>query len=276
MKDVQSQYDNRKMPINKVGIKDLSHPIVVFDRSEGTQNTVASINMYVDLPHNLKGTHMSRFVEILQRHHGKVSIKNMKDVLVEMKSGLDAEKAHISFSFPYFMNKKAPVSGAEGLMDFQVEFHGESGRDNNVDFVLVVHVPVKSLCPCSKEISDYGAHNQRSIVSIKVRFKKLVWIEEMVELAEKSASSPLYSVIKRVDEKYITEHAYDNPHFVEDIVRNVAVELNNDKNITWFSVESENYESIHNHNAYACIERDKKKQPEGELVMTKEIETCIS
>lgn len=275
MKDVQSQYDDRKMAINKVGIKDISYPIIVLDKADGTQNTVASINMYVDLPHDTKGTHMSRFVEILQRYYGRISIKNMKSILMEMKEGLDAERAHISFSFPYFINKKAPVSGAEGLMNYQVEFHGECGEDNEVDFVLVVHVPVKSLCPCSKEISEYGAHNQRSIVTIKVRFKKLVWIEEMVALAEKSASSPLYSVIKRVDEKYVTEHSYDNPNFVEDIVRNVAVELNNDINITWFSVESENFESIHNHNAYAFIERDKVKNPEGETAKVKELSSSL-
>ena len=257
MRDIQKEPDNRNIPINKVGVKGLKYPIIVLDRQNGTQSTVARVNMYVDLPHTLKGTHMSRFVEILNRHHGRISIRNMKNILEEMKQSLNAECSHISFEFPYFIEKEAPVSGAKGLMEYTAEFIGNITNSSPMDFVLGVKIPVTTVCPCSREISDEGAHNQRSIITIKVRFRKIVWIEDLIDIAENASSSPIYSIIKREDEKYVTESAYNKPRFVEDVVRGVAEVLIADDNISWFTVESENYESIHNHSAYAFIEHSK-------------------
>ena len=257
MRDVQKEPDNRNIPINKVGVKGIRYPIIVLDRKNGTQPTVASVNMYVDLPHTLKGTHMSRFVEILNRHHGRISIKNMKNILEEMRQSLNAECSHIAFEFPYFIEKEAPVSGSKGLMEYTAEFIGNITLDSPIDFILGVKVPVTTVCPCSREISNMGAHNQRSVIIIRVRFNKVVWIEDLVRIAEDAASSPIYSIVKRDDEKYMTEHAYNNPRFVEDVVRGIAEVLAANENILWFTVESENFESIHNHSAYAFIEKDK-------------------
>ena len=258
MRDIQNQGDNRNIPIDQVGVKDLSYPIVLLDRENESQQTVASINMYVDLPHEFRGTHMSRFVEILNQHHHKLRIDTIGDVLHKMKDHLKAEEAHIEMFFPYFLEKKAPVSKATSMMEYQCSFTGK--LSDYEDFVLGVKVPVNTLCPCSKEISRHGAHNQRSIVSIKIRYRELVWIEELIEMAENAASSPVYSLLKREDEKYVTEKAYNNPKFVEDIVRNLALVLNQDDRVYWYKVESENYESIHNHSAYALIEKDKREK----------------
>ncbi len=255
--DVQSSADTRRIPINKVGIKDIRHPVRVKDRSSGEQHTIACFNMYVNLPHNFKGTHMSRFVEILNRHEREISVKSFKDMLREMTGRLEAEAGHIEMSFPYFVNKSAPVSGVQSLMDYEVTLIGEISRDQPAMFIQVV-VPVTSLCPCSKQISDYGAHNQRSHVTLKVRTQGFVWIEELIELVEKEASCELYGLLKRPDEKHVTERAYDNPKFVEDMVRDVAAQLIKDDRIVAFSVASENFESIHNHSAYALIEYDKE------------------
>ncbi len=254
--DVQNSADTRQIAINKVGIKDIRHPIRVMDRSEGEQHTIANFNMYVNLPHNFKGTHMSRFVEILNQHEREISVKSFKDMLSEMTERLEAAEGHIEMSFPYFVNKKAPESGVQSLMDYEVTFLGEV-QGGKPDLAVKVVVPVTSLCPCSKKISDRGAHNQRSHVTVTVRTNTFVWIEDIIDLVEKQASCELFGLLKRPDEKHVTERAYDNPKFVEDMVRDIAVQLNNDKRISYYVVESENFESIHNHSAYALIEKDK-------------------
>ncbi|MBD3272613.1 MAG: GTP cyclohydrolase I FolE2, partial [Elusimicrobia bacterium] len=219
------------------------------------QHTVADINMYVTLPHRYKGTHMSRFVEILSRHSREIDIRNIGDILETMKKTMRSTEAHLEMQFPYFIEKKAPISKKVGQMDYICQIKACLNRNNHIDVVVGVSAPVNALCPCSKEISEYGAHNQRGIVSLRVRMKSFIWIEELIQIIEKSASSSVYSLLKRVDEKYITEKAYRNPVFVEDIVRKISVKLMKDRRVAWFHVESENMESIHNHNAYALVER---------------------
>jgi GTP cyclohydrolase I len=263
MIDTQSQPDFRKMPIDMVGIKGIRYPVRVLDKATGTQSTVAQINMYVDLPHQFKGTHMSRFIEILNLFRTRVSFESLSNILEDMKDILGARSSHIEISFPYFIEKDAPVTGATGLMSYDCTIMCSSDAEKNKDLVLKVAVPITSVCPCSKEISDCGAHNQRGEVVVQTRFEKLIWIENIVDLVEKAASCDIFSVLKREDEKFVTEKAYNNPKFVEDIVRDVAGELKNDTNITWFSVSVENFESIHNHSAYAYIE---KKNPPGSAV----------
>jgi GTP cyclohydrolase I len=254
--DVQGSADLRRIPINKVGIKEIFHPVRVRDRSGGEQSTIASFDMYVNLPHDFKGTHMSRFVEILNNHEREISVKSFRHMLNELTERLDADAGHIEMRFPYFVNKKAPVSGVESLLDYQASLIGERRGGKNSIIIKVV-VPVTSLCPCSKQISAYGAHNQRSHVTISARIESFMWIEELIEIAEEEASCELYGILKRPDEKYVTERAYENPKFVEDIVRDIAVRLNADDRVRAYSVASENFESIHNHSAYALIERDK-------------------
>ncbi len=256
--DVQSSADMRQLAINKVGIKDIRHPVVVRDKSVGVQHTIATFSMYVHLPHNFKGTHMSRFVQILNQHGREISVESFEHILREMTEKLEAQSGYIEMSFPYFVNKTAPVSGVQSLLDYDVTFIGEI-VEGKYRFNMKVRVPVTSLCPCSKEISERGAHNQRSHVTITVRTKEPVWIEEVVRVAEEQASCELYGLLKRPDEKFITEHAYDNPKFVEDMVRDVAAVLNADDRIEAYVVESENFESIHNHSAYALIKRDKRQ-----------------
>jgi GTP cyclohydrolase I len=253
MRDVQSERDYRNIPINQVGIKNLRYPITVRDRRDGFQHTVATFNMYVDLPHENKGTHMSRFVEMLHELKPEISLKKFAVILESMKTYLNAASAHLEMTFPYFIEKKAPISLATGLMDYACRISGSSDASGKVDLISEVVVPISSVCPCSKEISDFGAHNQRGEVRLRLRFKKFIWLEDMIELVEAAASSEVYSVLKRVDEKCVTERAYENPKFVEDIVRDVAKRLTADENITWFSVSAENFESIHNHSAYAHI-----------------------
>jgi GTP cyclohydrolase I len=255
--DVQQSEDTRDIAIDKVGIKDIRHPVRVRDRDGGEQHTIATFNMYVDLPKHFKGTHMSRFVNILNQHEREITVKSFKDMLHEVTEQLEAESGHIEMSFPYFVNKKAPVSGVESLMDYEVCFNGAKIGDDICLNIKVV-VPVTSLCPCSKKISDRGAHNQRSHVTVDVCTGDFIWIEEIIELVEKEASCELYGLLKRPDEKHVTERAYDNPKFVEDMVRDVAARLNADKRILTYVVESENFESIHNHSAYALIKRDKR------------------
>jgi GTP cyclohydrolase IB len=256
MPDVQSSPDTRHIPIDKVGIKDIRHPVVVRDRAGREQHTVASFNMYVRLPHNFKGTHMSRFVEILNQHEYEISVESFKHMIEEMTEVLNAEAGHIEMKFPYFVTKSAPVSGVRSLMDYEVSFIGEIANGRPVVLVKIV-VPVTSLCPCSKDISDRGAHNQRSHITVQVRTRGFIWIEELIDVVEKVASCELYGLLKRPDEKYVTERAYDNPKFVEDMVRDVAIRLNEDDRIGAYTVESENFESIHNHSAYAMLTRDK-------------------
>ncbi len=253
MKDIQNQHDYRNIPIDKVGIKNLQYPITVLDRKNSLQHTVASINMYVDLPHKYKGTHMSRFVEMLHLFRPEVSLKKISVILEEMKKHLNAASSQIEVTFPYFIEKQSPVSKSTGLMDYKCSFLGSSDPKGKTDLVSVIVVPISSVCPCSKEISDAGAHNQRGQVTLGTRFHKFIWIEDMIEIVESSASCEVYSVLKRVDEKHVTEKGFSNPKFVEDIVRDIAKKLEKDNNITWFSVSAENFESIHNHSAYASI-----------------------
>ena len=255
--DVQGSADTRRIAINKVGIKDIRHPVRIKDRSVGEQHTIANFNMYVNLPHNFKGTHMSRFVQILNSHEREISVESFKDMLSEMVGRLECERGQIEMSFPYFVNKKAPISGVESLLDYEVTLIGEI-REGKPEMFTRVIVPVTSLCPCSKKISDYGAHNQRSHVTVTVRAQDFVWIEDIIDLVEQEASSEVYGLLKRPDEKFVTERAYNNPKFVEDMVRDVAGRLNDDERITAYTVEAENFESIHNHSAYALIERDKE------------------
>jgi GTP cyclohydrolase I len=256
MEDVQGLADTRRLAINRVGIKSIRHPVKVLDRTGGIQHTIAVFNMYVGLPHNFKGTHMSRFVEILNSHEREISVENFPSMLREMVRKLEAETGHIEMNFPYFINKSAPVSGVQSLIDYDVTLIGEICHGEIASTIKVV-VPVTSLCPCSKKISERGAHNQRSHVTVTARLLDHIWIEEIVQLVESEASCELYGLLKRPDEKYVTERAYDNPKFVEDMVRDVAARLNAEKRIAAYVVESENFESIHNHSAYALIEKTK-------------------
>jgi GTP cyclohydrolase I len=251
--DVQNRPDHRGIALDQVGVRDIRCPIVVLDRTAERQQTVATISMAVSLPHHFKGTHMSRFVEVLNEHRGEITIRTIPALLDDLKRRLNAERARVEVRFPYFLERTAPVSGATALMDYQCVFTGEANGAES-DFVLAVEVPVTSLCPCSKEISEYGAHNQRGHVSIEVRSSALIWIEELIEVAESAASAPVYPLLKRVDERYVTMLAYDNPVFVEDMVRNAAVALERDQRIRWFRVQAVNQESIHNHSAFAQIE----------------------
>ncbi len=255
MIDIQKQPDFRNIPIDKVGIKGLKYPVRVLDKSKGFQSTVACINMYVDLPHQLKGTHMSRFVEMLHLFRAQVSFESITNILDDMKQVLGAASSHIEITFPYFIEKQSPITGAKGLMDYTCSILGSSDPNDNRDMILKVAVPITSVCPCSREISEYGAHNQRGEVLVSTRFKKFIWIEDVVDVVEKSASCDVFSVLKREDEKYVTEQGYKNPKFVEDVVRDIAQCLIQDDNIFWFAVSAENFESIHNHSAYAYIEK---------------------
>lgn len=257
--DVQSSLDIRRIAIDRVGIKAIRHPVRVADKDDGIQHTVAHFNMYVNLRHNFKGTHMSRFVEILNGYEREISVESFEDILRSMVSRLESDSGHIEMTFPYFVSKSAPVSGVKSLLDYEVTFIGEVKHGGQYQFTMKVVVPVTSLCPCSKEISDYGAHNQRSHVTIAVQPNSFVWIEDVIRIAEEQASCELYGLLKRPDEKHVTERAYDNPKFVEDLVRDVAEVLNHDDRIDAYVVESENFESIHNHSAYALIERNKRK-----------------
>ncbi len=260
MPDVQAAHDTRNIAIDKVGVKDVTYPIRLRTMLGGEQTTVAAINMYVSLPHYQKGTHMSRFLEVLNQHEAAITPGDIPDVTRAIRARLDAAEAHFEAHFTYFVRKFAPVSKMPGLMDYRVSFECSSGATD--DFVMGVKAPATSLCPCSKEISARGAHNQRCMIEARVRTRRgtpMLWIEELVSLLEGAASEQLYAVLKRPDEKAVTEGAYDNPKFVEDIVRDLAIALESERRIAWYSINSENFESIHNHNAYAQITRDKRK-----------------
>jgi len=256
--DVQGSTDLRQLPINKVGIKSIRHPVRVLDKSDGVQHTIAMFNMYVGLPHNFKGTHMSRFVEILNTNETEVSVENFESMLRDMVVRLEAETGHVEMSFPYFINKQAPVSKVKSLMDYEVCFIGEILPGGIYRQTTRVLVPATSLCPCSKKISERGAHNQRSHITVTATTNSFIWIEDLVQMVETQASCELFGLLKRPDEKFVTERAYDNPKFVEDMVRDVAGVLNADPRIDAYTVEAENFESIHNHSAYALIEMDKR------------------
>ncbi|MBU0714437.1 MAG: GTP cyclohydrolase I FolE2 [Verrucomicrobia bacterium] len=264
LKDIQNQHDDRQIPIWKAGIKNLLYPVDVLDRENKVQHTVARVSLFVDLPHHFKGTHMSRFVEVLNEQRGKISLRNIGAILRTMTDRFDCTTAHLEIRFPYFVEKTAPVSKTRSLMDYQCAFLASFDRKHEPhapstalgagqDLIVEVVVPVATLCPCSKEISDQGAHSQRSWITLRVRSHELVWIEELITITEAEASSGLYSLLKREDEKQVTEQAYARPRFAEDMARAVAQKLRQDKRIIWFQVESENMESIHNHNAYAMV-----------------------
>ncbi|MBT3346993.1 MAG: GTP cyclohydrolase I FolE2 [Thiotrichales bacterium] len=256
MVDVQSITDTRQIPIDKVGIKDIRHPVVIKDRTGKEQHTVATFNMYVSLPQQFKGTHMSRFVKILNQHDFEITVDTFKTMLSEMVEILEAEAGHIEMSFPFFVNKQAPITKIESLIDYEITFIGKISN-GKPSINIKVLVPATSLCPCSKEISDYGAHNQRSHITVNAKPEGFLWIEDLIDIVEQEASCELYGLLKRPDEKYVTERAYDNPKFVEDLVRDVANRLNHDERILSYTLEAENFESIHNHSAYAMIERVK-------------------
>ena len=286
MIDIQSTQDTRAVPLQKVGVKNVRYPVTVLDKNHKTQSTQATVNLFVNLPHNFKGTHMSRFIEVFHKYHTDISMNNFLEMLEEIRTKLDAERAFGRITFPYFIEKKAPVTGSKGLMEYTCSYEGESealkgevspsatiGRDfdklnhgqfppapsagsdaaRNARFFISIKVPIATLCPCSKAISEYGAHNQRGFVKVKVLYSKFFWIEDVISMIEDCASTPLYSVLKRQDEKFVTEHAYDNPRFVEDVVREVYLGLKK-MEFKWFTVEAETEESIHFHNAYAFAE----------------------
>jgi len=255
MPDMQQSPDNRNIAIDKVGVKDIRYPIVVQDKLRDKQHTVARVNMYVDLPEHFKGTHMSRFIEVLNLYHGSISVENMEAILGEMKLRLEATRAHLELDFPYFIEKTAPVSGARSLLEYQCRMLGT--LEEKFDFMLEASIPVTSLCPCSKEISERGAHNQRSNVTVQIGYSEHIWLEDLISWVEECASCQVYSLLKREDEKAVTEQAYDNPMFVEDMVRAVTEKLRSVPEIDWFKVQCENFESIHNHSAYAMVEERK-------------------
>jgi GTP cyclohydrolase I len=251
--DKQSETDYRNLPIDKVGVRGLRFPIQIRDKAHEFQNTIATIGLYVDLPKEFKGTHMSRFIEVLNAHGRMVHVENIPEILRAMQTRLHARTAHLDMEFPFFLTKQAPVSGKSGVLDYTARFEA-TAEGKHIDFVLTVVVGLTTLCPCSKAISRHGAHNQRGYVTASIRTRGVVWIEDLIAMIESCGSSELYSLLKRPDEKAVTERAYENPVFVEDLVRNVAVKLRAHPEITWYRVEAENQESIHNHNAYACIE----------------------
>jgi GTP cyclohydrolase I len=252
LQDVQNLADTRQLAIDKVGIRAIRHPVIVKDKTGDGQHTVATFNMYVHLPKHFKGTHMSRFVEILNSNARAISVQSFQEILQEMAIKLEAQSGYIEMTFPYFINKSAPVSGVKSLLDYEVTFIGETNNGKH-DVKVKVLIPVTSLCPCSKKISAYGAHNQRSHVTITITLKEFMWVEDMIAMVEAQASSELYGLLKRPDEKYVTELAYDNPKFVEDMVRDIATAFKNQPHVKHFIIECENFESIHNHSAYACI-----------------------
>ena len=252
--DKQSERDHRELRIDKVGVRGLRFPIQIRDKAHSLQNTVATIGLFVDLPKEFKGTHMSRFIEVLNAHGNVVHVENITEILYAMQKKLNAATAHLEMEFPFFLEKNAPVSGMKSVMNYTARFDATAiGKE--IDFMLTVKANVTTLCPCSKAISAYGAHNQRGEVTVQIRSTKAIWIEDLIAIIESSASSELFSLLKRQDEKAVTERAYENPVFVEDLVRNIALKLNAHPDVTWYKAEAENYESIHNHNAYACIEK---------------------
>jgi GTP cyclohydrolase IB len=259
MADVQSMKDERRVPIKKVGVKGLRYPITVLDRANALQHTTATVNLYADLPHDFKGTHMSRFIEVFNEHRKDLSMPRFLSMLDEVRFALDAETAYSDLHFTYFIEKAAPVSGQKGMMSYDCSYEGRVSKAER-EFWVTVNVPVQTVCPCSKAISDYGAHNQRGIVSVSVQLGPFFWIEELVAIVERSASSDVYTLLKRDDEKYLTEKAFDNPRFVEDVVREVYVGLLAIGSFPRFKVQAENFESIHNHSAYACVEYDRAER----------------
>lgn len=254
MEDVQSGPPLVPLCIDKVGVKNLHLPVMVRDRAQGRQHTVATVDMGVELPSAFKGTHMSRFVEALENWGEELDYRSVKTLLEDVKTRLGANSAYVVFCFPYFVRKEAPASGSSGLVWYQCRLKGEM-KDDKPEFLLEVDVPVTTVCPCSKAISTEGAHGQRTVVRLAVRMRGFSWLEEFIDIAESGGSAPVYTLLKREDEKFVTEQAFANPTFVEDVVRTVALRLAEHPQISWFRVEVESFESIHCHNAFACIER---------------------
>lgn len=255
MPDMQNSRDERNIAIDRVGVRGITYPIRLLDRQNVMQHSIGEFTLTVDLPHHFKGTHMSRFLEALNAHKGEVSVNSIPRILDELRHRLHADRSHLDVNFTYFIEKPAPVTGQPGLMGYKCRFEAVGGAEN--DLVVQIEIPVTTLCPCSKEISEYGAHNQRGYVTVRYRANDHIWIEDIIEMIEKRASAPLYPLLKRPDEKFVTELAYDNPRFVEDMVREVALAFDAESRVTWYSVEVENHESIHAHNAYAYLERTK-------------------
>lgn len=255
MQDIQNTPASVPMPIERVGVNNLKLPLVVNDRASGTQHTVAQVDLGVNLPAAFKGTHMSRFVEALEDWDETLNYQSLKQLLQHIKERLDARKAYAHFKFTYFLRKPSPVTESSGIMGYDCALTGELG-DGKPDMLLEVDVPVMTVCPCSKAISDEGAHAQRAMVRISVRMHGFVWIEDLVEIAESSGSSAVYPLLKRRDEKWVTETSFANPCFVEDVVRHAAAKLKGHPRITWFKVSVESFESIHAHNAFAVITSD--------------------
>lgn len=261
LKDTQSERDTRNISIDRVGVKGVRYPIIIKDKENRTQSTVATLSLAVDLPQEFKGTHMSRFLEVLHNRGPQMDVHSAVSLPKELLNRLSASRSHVEMCFPFFKSKTAPVTEIPGLMDYEVSFEMEAVSDRLTDFILTVRVPVTTLCPCSKAMSEHGAHNQRGIVTYSVRFaSKPIWIEDLIELVESCASCGVYSILKRPDEKWVTDHAYENPVFVEDLVRNVAMKTEQHSAFSWYRVEAENFESIHNHQAYAVIERNLEKK----------------
>jgi len=258
--DIQNQPDSRNIPIDKVGVKGLRYPISVKDRRRGLQHTVGTFDLFVNLPHEFKGTHMSRFIEVLDDYRDEISMEKFQEILEKIKSKLNAQSAHMNVEFPYFINKAAPVTATPGLMCYTCFMRG--ALTSRFDLIVGVEVPVTTVCPCSKEISDHGAHNQRGLVRVQLRFRKFFWIEEIIEIVESSVSCEIFSLLKRPDEKFVTEKAYENPMFVEDVVRSALDRLRAKNNFPWYRIEAETFESIHNHSAYASIEKGFSPEPE--------------
>ena len=257
MRDVQNEPDLRNIPLDRVGVSDLSYPIEVRDRDHKVQRTVARIAMAVSLPRDYRGTHMSRFVEVLESMGGQVTVHRMDSLVALLQERLAAQSAEVEFRFPYFIQRHAPQSGAASLTRYDVVFRA-SRQEDRFDLVTTVRAPVLTLGPCSREISEAGAHNQRAHVTLSVRMASIVWIEELADLAERCASCPVYSLLKREDEKHVTEQAYHNPRFVEDVAREAALALDGDPRIPWYRVTVKSHESIHNHDAFASLERDRR------------------
>ncbi|MCG0275193.1 MAG: GTP cyclohydrolase FolE2 [Thermosediminibacteraceae bacterium] len=252
MRDVQSERDERNVPLKKVGVKNIEWPLKVLDKTRGYQYTVAKISLSVDLKHDVRGTHMSRFVEVLNNLE-MLNPSALEEILTSIKGKLQAERSHLEMRFPYFLWKVSPVSGLSSPLKIEAVIEAEKGVESTI--IMGVKVPVHTLCPCSKEISENGAHNQRAMVEIYVRSKKMIWFEYLSEIAERSASCPIYTLLKRPDEKFVTEMAYKNAKFVEDVTRDVALELEKDDSIEWYKVQVTSFESIHNHDAFACVEK---------------------
>lgn len=260
LRDIQNMADTRGVDIQKVGVKDVEVPLSVQRKNADNQIVSAKARLCVSLPHNFKGTHMSRFIEILSDWENKNLLGiDIQGCLIDMINKLEAKKAEVKFEFKYFIEKFAPVSKKKSLMGYDCSFKGVYKKNGEYKFILGVKVPVTTLCPCSKEISAYGAHNQRALVSVNVSYDEgdIVWLEDLIELVESCASSPVYPLLKREDEKFVTEKAYDNPKFVEDVLRDVVLKFREHNAITWFEVDIESIESIHNHSAWAYQKENK-------------------